>query len=142
MTESHTGACFCGAIELTVRGQPIDMGYCHCSSCRTYSGAPLVTFTIWPAGLVEISQGVEELGGFNKVGTSDRKFCRICGGHLMIDHPHLAVIDVRAAVLPTVHFDPKSHINYAEAVLPMKDGLPKFRDLPTEIGGTGMLIPE
>jgi len=142
MSETHTGVCFCGAVELTARGQPIDMGYCHCNSCRTYSGAPLVAFTIWPAGQIEVTRGPENIGGFNKVGTSDRKYCRICGGHLMIEHPHLGVVDVRAAVLPTVHFDPKSHINYGECVLPINDGLPKFSDLPAEIGGTGILMPD
>lgn len=140
MTGTHTGTCFCGAIGLIVRGHPLDMG--HCTSCRTYSGAPLVAFTIWPAEHVEITHGIEVLGSFNKVGTSDRKYCRMCGGHLLIDHPHLGVIDVRAAVLPTVRFEPKAHINYAEMVLPIQDGLPKFKDLPVEIGGTGTLVPE
>jgi hypothetical protein len=46
MANTHNGACFCGAVEIAVHGDPIDMGYCHCTSCRTYSGAPLVAFTI------------------------------------------------------------------------------------------------
>jgi hypothetical protein len=28
-------------------GAPEEMGYCHCNSCRTYSGAPLTAFTLW-----------------------------------------------------------------------------------------------
>lgn len=142
MTDMHKGTCFCGAVEIEATGAPVDMGYCHCASCRTYAGAPLVAFTIWPAADVEVTRGAEHLGRFNKVGTSDRKFCVRCGGHLFIDHPHLGVVDVRAAVLPTVRFEPKAHLNYAEAVLPMKDGLPKFRDMPAEIGGSGELMDE
>jgi len=118
------------------------MGYCHCNSCRAFSGAPLVAFTIWPSGQVAVTRGTEQLRGFNKVGTSDRKHCAVCGGHLMIDHPHLGVVDIRAAILPTVEFVPKSHLNYAETVLPMNDGLPKFRDLPSQIGGSGILVPD
>lgn len=142
MSEIHRGVCFCGAVEIAVRGTPVDIGYCHCTSCRTYSGAPLVAFTIWPTSSFEVTRGADLLGGFNKVGTSDRKFCTRCGGHLFIDHPHLGVVDVRAAALPTIHFEPKAHLNYGEAVLPVKDGLPKFKDLPREIGGSGELVPE
>jgi hypothetical protein len=28
-------------------------------------------------------------------------------------------------------------VNYQETVLPMHDSLPKFRDVPKEMGGTG-----
>jgi len=34
------------------------------------------------------------------------------------------------------------HINYAEAVLPLRDGLPKLRDIPMEFGGSGEVVPE
>lgn len=142
MGERHKGSCFCGAVEIDADGVPVDMGYCHCGSCRAYSGAPFVAFTIWPVGSVKVTKGNDLLGGFNKLGTSDRRFCTKCGGHLMLDHPHLGLVDVRAAILPTVRFEPKAHLNYAEAVLPLRDGLPKFRDLPAEIGGSGERMPE
>jgi hypothetical protein len=31
---------------------------------------------------------------------------------------------------------------YSATVLPMKDGLPKFRDFPKEFGGSGELLPD
>ena len=34
------------------------------------------------------------------------------------------------------------HVNYAETVLPMNDGLPKFRDFPSDFGGSGEMIAE
>jgi hypothetical protein len=39
-------------------------------------------------------------------------------------------------------FEPVVHLNYAEAVLPMKDGLPKLKDFPAEVGGSGEVMPE
>jgi len=39
-------------------------------------------------------------------------------------------------------FRPGLHINYAETVLPMRDGLPKFKDVPAEFGGSGEQIAE
>ena len=34
------------------------------------------------------------------------------------------------------------HVNYAETVLPMRDGLPKLKDFPKEFGGSGEVVPE
>jgi len=34
------------------------------------------------------------------------------------------------------------HVNYQETVLPIKDGLPKFKDVPADMGGSGVALPE
>ena len=60
----------------------------------------------------------------------------------MIEAPEWGLVDVCAAILPTLKFEPVAHVNYAEAVLPMKDGLPKYRDFPEEYGGSGEVMPE
>jgi len=39
-------------------------------------------------------------------------------------------------------FRPALHVNYAETVLPVRDGLPKFKDFPAEHGGSGEQMPE
>ena len=74
---------------------------------------------------------------FQKTQVSQRQYCKKCGGHLMTTHPPLGIIDVYAATLPTLQFKPGVHVNYAETVLPMRDGLPKFKDFPAEFGGSG-----
>ena len=38
---THVGSCFCGAVQLEAEGEPEAMGYCHCSSCRSWSGGPV-----------------------------------------------------------------------------------------------------
>ena len=60
----------------------------------------------------------------------------------MTNHPSLGLVDVYAATLPTLKFTPAVHVNYAETVLPMRDGLPKFKDFPAEFGGSGEQIAE
>jgi hypothetical protein len=57
-------------------------------------------------------------------------------------HPPLGLVDVYAATVPSVPFPPGVHVNYAETVLPMKDGLPKLMDFPAELGGSGTAVPE
>jgi hypothetical protein len=59
----------------------------------------------------------------------------------MNNHPVLGLVDVYAATLPSVTFRPGVHVNYAETVLPMKDGLPKLKDYPAELGGSGVAVP-
>lgn len=142
MADTHTGACFCGAVEIEATGVPEEMGYCHCDSCRSYSGGPLSAFILWKAEGVKVTKGGEFLGGFNKAGTSHRRFCTRCGGHLMTEHPGLGFTDVHAAKLPTVAFEPTVHLNYAGTVLPIKDGLPKLKDFPAQAGGSGETVPE
>jgi len=86
---------------------------------------------------VRITAGSENVATFAKTPTSHRKYCKKCGGHLMTDHPPLALVDVFAATLPTLAFVPGVHVNYADTVLRMRDGLPKLKDFPAEFGGSG-----
>ena len=54
----------------------------------------------------------------------------------------MGLTDVYAAAIPTFPHRPAVHVNYQEATLPIKDGLPKLRDFPAEMGGSGELLPE
>jgi hypothetical protein len=99
-------------------------------------------FTLWKPENVKVTKGAELVGRFKKTEQSDRQFCTQCGGHLMTDHPTLGLTDVYAATIPSVAFTPGVHVNYAETVLPIKDGLPKLKDFPAEFGGTGETVPE
>jgi hypothetical protein len=138
----HKGECFCGAVKLEASGDPEGMGYCHCRSCRSWSGGPVNAFTLWKPASVKIRAGADHVATFNKTPGSSRKYCRLCGGHLMTDHPGLGVVDVFAATLPELKFQPGLHINYMDTVLPMRDGLPKFRDFPGAFGGSDQQMAE
>jgi len=142
MTDSHKGRCFCGAVEIEVTGEPALMGYCHCTSCREWSAGPVNAFTLWPPASVKVTKGAEHLKQYNKTANSDRKWCDVCGGHVLTNHPGMDLIDVYAAVIPDVAFKPAVHVNYAETVLHIMDGLPKFKDFPAEAGGSGEMLPE
>jgi hypothetical protein len=91
---------------------------------------------------VRVTKGAEHVATFQKTPLSERKYCAECGGHLMTNHPPLGLTDVFAANLPTLDFKPGVHVNYAETVLPMRDGLPKLKDFPAEFGGSGEAMAE
>lgn len=139
---SYSGECFCGAVKLETSGEPEGMGYCHCASCRSWSGGPVNAFTLWQPGNVTVTEGKEHLATYNKTEGSTRTYCSKCGGHLLTDHPGLGVVDVFSATLPGLQFQPGLHINYSETVLPMRDGLPKFVDFPGAFGGSDLQVPE
>ena len=139
---THKGSCFCGAVTFEAIGSPEAMGYCHCGSCRTWSGGPVNAFSLWKPEAVKVTSGAEHVASFARTPASHRKYCRKCGGHLMTDHPPLGLVDVFASTIPTLDFKPGVHVNYGETVLPMRDGLPKLRDFPAEFGGSGQAMAE
>lgn len=140
--QDYRGQCFCGTVELTVSGEPAAMGYCHCQSCRSWSASPINAFILWKPDQVSVVKGEESIGVFNKTAKTARKYCKVCGGHLMVEHPGWELIDVYAAVTPDFPFQPGVHVHYQETVLPLHDGLPKFKDIPAEMGGSGETIEE
>jgi hypothetical protein len=142
LMSEYKGYCFCRAVSFTVSGDPVVMGYCHCESCRHWSGGPVNAFTLWKPADVSISRGANLIGTYHKTPMSYRKWCTVCGGHLFTEHPTLKLIDVFAAELPDLKFVPAVHVNYQETRLPMKDGLPKFKDFPQDFGGSGEMAAE
>jgi hypothetical protein len=113
--KAYEGQCYCGAVKIVVTGDPVGAGYCHCA---------------------------DQIGEFNKNERSYRQWCKVCGGHLLTRHPQWDLVDVYTATIPTFPFTPGVHVNYESTVLPMKDGLPKLKDFPEELGGSGETLPE
>jgi hypothetical protein len=140
--KTYSGSCFCGAVQFTVKGAPAAMGYCHCESCRHWSAGPVNAFTLWSPDAVKITRGAENIGTYNKTPGSSRKWCKTCGGHLMTDHPGMKLTDVFAAVIPDFPYQPGIHVHYQETKLRIKDGLAKMKDVPKEMGGSGVSVPE
>src|SRR5215217_424771 len=98
---THVGSCFCGAVEVEVTGEPAAMGYCHCRSCRSWSGGPVNAFSLWKPAAVRVTRGAEHVATFSKTPLSERQYCAKCGGHLMNRHPPIGLVDVYAATVPT-----------------------------------------
>jgi hypothetical protein len=129
-------------VELRVTGEAVAMGYCHCSSCRSWSAGPVNAFTLWKPEAVKVTKGQDQIGTYHKTENSERKWCKRCGGHLYTNHPAWKLVDVYAATIPGLPFKPALHVNYQESVLRILDGLPKMKDLPKEMGGSGETLPD
>ena len=140
--KTYAGQCYCGEVAIEVTGDPEAAGYCHCKNCRSWSAGPVNAFTLWKPEAVKVTKGKDQIGEFHKTEQSYHQFCKACGGHLLTRHPNWGLVDVYAATIPTFAFTPGVHVNYASTVMPMKDGLPKFKDFPAELGGSGEAAAE
>lgn len=145
----YQASCFCGDVTFTVTGNPEVMAYCHCESCRQWSAGPISAFTLWQPASLKITQGLDNIAGFDKnpisgdnTVVSNRVWCKTCGSHLYTDHPTMGLIDVPAVIIKDLNFSPAFHVHYQETVHPMHDGLQKFKDLPKQAGGSGIELAD
>ena len=128
---TYEGSCFCGEVKVEVDGEPDAMVVCHCTVCRTWSASPVNGATIFKPENVRIVQGKDKLKSFAKNPGHDRSWCESCGGHVLTDHTNsYGFFDVYSSILKDLEFKPTAHFNYENTILPMKDGLPKFKDFP------------
>lgn len=76
----RTAACACGALHLTVRGEPRRVSLCHCGQCQRRTGAPFGVAAFFARADVEVEG---ESRTYRNVGDSGRwldfHFCPICG---------------------------------------------------------------
>ena len=55
-------------------------------------------------------------------------------GCVMTALPTADTIDVFLSIIPALQFTARMHILYSQKVLKIADGLPKFKDLPADLG--------
>jgi hypothetical protein len=74
---SLTGGCHCGAIRYEVSGDPFTHAICHCTDCRRHSGAPMVSWTMYPVGSLRVTRGTPKV--YVSSEHARRHFCADCG---------------------------------------------------------------
>jgi hypothetical protein len=125
-----------------VKGAPVASGYCHSRVVPALGRGTGERFHAVEARECPHHARSVQHRHIPKTDRSLREWCNLCGGHLFTEHPHWQLIDVYAAVLPQLHFSAGVHVNYHESVLRIQDGSPKFNDLPNDMGGSGVTLPE
>jgi len=144
MTDAvYQGRCFCGAVCLEGRGTPSLSGYCHCQDCRDWSGTPVTSFVMWPHDAFSVVRGKGDLALFSRTPQTPRGWCARCGGHLgaFREEQVFPFVAVGPHMFPDLPFAPAMHVFCGEAVVAVDDDLPKYRDLPESMGGSGELMP-
>ena len=54
----------------------------------------------------------------------------------------MGFVDVYPNVVPDLTHEPTLHVFYAYKTISVQDGLPKFKDMPAEFGGSGDTLPD
>ena len=80
----YSGSCLCGQVRISVRGEPLRVGICHCTDCRQESGSAFTFYAIWPVGQFEHAGETSEFRG--------QRFCGRCGSRLFSVDEHEAEI--------------------------------------------------
>ncbi len=74
MTDALSGRCLCGAVTVTIGRHRPEVGACHCSRCRRWTGSALFQFEAEPDE-VEVSGPVKSW----RHEIAERAFCGTCG---------------------------------------------------------------
>jgi hypothetical protein len=142
MTQTRVARCFCKAVEVEVTGDPVTQGFCHCTSCRRWTAQPVLAYALWPKSMVRTVKGADHLAAAPRNENLTVHFCKTCGGSIMAVAADASLTDVFPMLIEGFTFEPVCHVNYGERAIDMRDGLPKFRDMPARAGGSDELMPE
>lgn len=129
------GACLCGATAFRLDGALYSVRYCHCASCRKFSGTSPAAWAMADATKLTVTSSRAPIGRFNS-GSGIRCFCSECGSPTWfesLDYPNivgipLGALDDSGGVIPKpeMHLWVQSKPKWC-AIL---DELPQYRQGP------------
>ena len=73
------GKCLCGVVHITADLTNDEMHACHCGTCRTWGGGPLLSVSC--QGKPSF-RGEENIQIYDSSEWAQRGFCKTCGTHL------------------------------------------------------------
>jgi hypothetical protein len=73
------GGCLCGAVRFTASLKDREVGACHCSMCRRWTGGP---FMVIDCGDTVKVENESNLGVYRSSEWAERCFCKKCGSVL------------------------------------------------------------
>jgi len=129
------GGCHCGSIRYQVEGEAYTHALCHCTDCRRHAGAPVVSWTMYPATAVKILKGIPKEYASSKNGR--RHFCGDCGtGIFYFNEETLpGIIDIQSSTYDNPDLvQPKAQIQVLDRIGWMKTAhtLPEFERFPPQ----------
>lgn len=137
MTKAE-GGCHCGAVRFSVDvvaegDEAPRTALCHCSDCRSCSGAPVVGWTAVAARHFTLTSGTPAV--YQSSEHAQRSFCATCGtGLFYINEVVLpGLVDIQTATFDDAQaFPAMAHIQAAEQIGWMKTAheLPAFDRYP------------
>lgn len=123
---AHRGQCYCGFVRLRACA-PQTVSFCHCASCRRWTGAPVAAFAAFSPDDLKFTPSLGD--AFSTVPGVDRWVCPKCGSALAATFDYLPdQVYVPLGLFDDIDaFPPKSHSHYDEKAnwLHIEDDLPR-----------------
>ncbi|MGG4603993.1 GFA family protein [Paenalcaligenes sp. Me131] len=93
------GSCLCGAVAYEIDQLDMPIGHCHCHTCRKAHAAAYAS----TAGVMREHfrwiRGEDLLTSFESSPGKLRRFCSVCGSHLVAERTHQPHVILRVATL-------------------------------------------
>ena len=128
MSESPLeGGCLCGAVRYRIDAPPLWTGYCHCTTCRRSTGAPVTMFIGARSKAVRFTAGERTM--YASSPGVQRGFCATCGTPLTYEaerfpgetHFYVSTFDEPQALAPRFHVYYEERLKWLE----IADSLPR-----------------
>ncbi|MBK8158420.1 MAG: GFA family protein [Rhodospirillaceae bacterium] len=105
-TSLLTGHCLCGALRYRFDPTNAVVDYCHCDTCRRWSGAPVTAWAQVPPAQFELLAGTAKI--FQSSPLYQRHFCGDCGSPIYMSGGDtigimLGTVDDASGLIPTGH---------------------------------------
>ena len=128
----YKGQCLCGSIKYEVDVIKAEIGHCHCSMCRKFSGAAFSTFGETDVKDFRWIEAQDQLKSYKASNGSVRQFCQNCGSSMTFASSEgvsdliefsLGTLDSSLDITPDAHIYTDSKANWVE----LCDNLPQYK---------------
>ena len=79
---SRTAACSCGQLRITVQGEPLGVGLCHCLACQRRTGSVFAALAAFRAPYAVQGSATEYVREGDQGARFRFRFCPVCGTNL------------------------------------------------------------
>jgi hypothetical protein len=128
-------ACSCGALSVSVHGQPARVGMCHCLACQRRTGSAFGVAAIFPRDQVERIEGPST--AWSRVAESGAiltfHFCPTCGSTVFWERdsrPNMLIVALGAFADPD--FPGPNLVVWTECRHPWLDSLDDVESVPRQ----------
>ena len=105
------GSCLCGAGVYEVDRLDMPILHCHCTTCRKAHSAPFAPTAGVHRKHFRWLAGEEKLSSYESSPGKLRRFCSMCGSHLVAERASQPHVVLRVATLDEdPHAQPRAHI--------------------------------
>ncbi len=120
---SFKGSCLCKTVQYEVDGLDTPIRHCHCTSCRKAHAAAFNSSAGVARERCRWILGEDKLSAFESSPGKLRRFCSICGTHIVAEYKDRPYLVLRAATLDSdPGARPVEHIWTSHSVPWLTDG--------------------